>query len=693
MWVIFRVNVLRAMISGQFGKDTDSFVEFYVNEYDACIKRGGDFLHGVPVINGNVQGMKDIIKDAMKKGQENGGENFNLLEEIYPKAFDAYWMGAEMAPIPNPLLKPAGWVMTPPAPGTISNIGPSPIIMAATAAKNKATKEALQLLEDELKKQIVTIAGIGGVADIEIPVYETAIKIINKESLTPTDKKSKEFYDRLKTYFTRPNASLREQGMWYAFIKLNEEYGYAPVTIITKKIDPNKKYKQGNRSYTNVLGRFKLLVEENPEFGEQKPFELRLMEEYLAEYGHYMQFNSDPTQNKLTKTAKFITSMIGDQMTGIKGVLSGKGFSKEYIKNYTTIGSLEYEAHQINEKKLRADFNENVENFINGNIRELTTGVNQADLEEIILANPIIKNAISVIKKLKEAKKKKPSIGSQIKKAFKFPFPKLPSKKKLIEEARKQAEEQAKQQIIKPIEDMLEEAIIQPIEAMIQQAVDLADSIPNPKPTKAEIKQFVKDTINGVVPKISLPGISLPKIPKKEELKQMVKDAINGMIPDIPGIKLPKVPTLAQIESMVYDMVLKLVPNIPNIFFIPPTLSISASTNILVEPFITMAQSHLANTGGTLSVTSQYPPPLPPGPALIQWTGYNVMNGPKIPLPSYTMKIPEVPDLGSIVKLPPLPKPDFSNVTEIFTLPNAPQLPNVSLPKLPTLPKIDIPKI
>ena len=686
MWVIFRVNVLRAMISGQFGKDTDSFVEFYVNEYDACIKRGGDVLHGVPVINGNVQGMKDIIKDAMKKGQENGGENFNLLEEIYPKAFDAYWMGAEMAPIPNPLLKPAGWVMTPPAPGTISNIGPSPIVMAVTAAKNKAEKKILQVLEDELKKQIVTIPGIGGLPDIEVPVYETAIKIINNQSGVPTDKRSRKFYDELKTYFTRPNASKSDRIKWDAFQQLNQKYGYAPVAVKNRTI-------VGKRSMINPFsGRLNLVVQDNPEFGEIKPFVERLLDEYMAEYGHYIQYNKDPNASKLKKTKDFLGELAGDYVNMLKNA-DGLNLSKAYESNYKTPGALEYEAHSVIEKELRSEFEKNVENGILSNITELTTDINQTDLDLSIRNHPIIRNAIDIIKKLKEAKKKKPSIGSQIKKAFKFPFPKLPSKKKVIEEARKQAEEQAKQQIIKPIEDMLEEAIIQPIEAMIQQAVDLADSIPNPKPTKAEIKQFVKDTINGVVPKISLPGISLPKIPKKEELKQMVKDAINGMIPDIPGIKLPKVPTLAQIESMVYDMVLKLVPNIPNIFFIPPTLSISASTNILVEPFITMAQSHLANTGGTLSVTSQYPPPLPPGPAIIQWTGYNVMNGPKIPLPSYTMKIPEVPELGSIVKLPPLPKPDFSNVTEIFTLPNAPRLPNVSLPTLPTLPKIDIPKI
>lgn len=480
MWVIFRINVLRAMISGQFGKDTDSFVEFFVNEYDAAIKRGGDLLYGVPVMNGNVQGMKDIMKAAMKKGQENGGDNFNLLAELYPSAFDAYWMGVEMAPFPNPLLRPGGWIATPPAPGTISNIGPNPIIIAASAAAHKAEVEALKVVEDKIKSQTINIDGIG-----VINVYDTVQKVIKKE-------------------ITQPN----------------------------------------------------------------------------------------------------------------------------------------------------------------------------------ILNRPEIITAKEVIAKLKEAKKKKPSIGSQIKKAIKFPFPKLPSKKKLLEEARKKAEEQAKQQILKPIEDMLEEAIIQPIEAMIQQAVDLSNNIPNPKPTKAEIKQFVKDTINGEISKIKLPGISIPKIPKKDEIKQMVKDSINGMIPDIPGIKLPKVPTLSQIEAMIFDMTLKLMPTIPNIFFIPPSLVISASTNILVEPFISLAQFHLMGTGGTFAVMSQYPPPLPPAPAFIQWNGYSVLDGPSIPLPTYTMKIPQVPDLGSVIKLPPLPTPNFSNVTEVFSIPDAPQLPNVNLPKI-----------
>ena len=36
----------------------------------------------------------------------------------------------------------------------------------------------------------------------------------------------------------------------------------------------------------------------------------------------------------------------------------------------------------------------------------------------------------------------------------------------------------------------------------------------------------------------------------KPEIKQMVKDTLNGMIPDIPGFKLPKIPTLTVYGSI-----------------------------------------------------------------------------------------------------------------------------------------------
>jgi hypothetical protein len=413
-WILYQTNVLLAMATFRFADDPDGIAEFITKEYDSCIKRGGDIVYGVPVLNGNVVGMKKIIADAFKKGFESDGDNFNLLEEIYPAAFDAYWLKVEMAPIPNPLLNPGGWPSTPPAPGTIANIGPDPISMITSAAINKAEVEVMKALVDELKKQTITIPGIPPLPDITIPVYETVEKILKKE---PVDKK---------------------------------------------------------------------------------------------------------------------------------------------IKNH-----------------------------------------------------PVIKTAKEIIFKFNEAKKKKPSIGKQIKKAIKFPFPKLPKRKDLIKQAEDKAIEEAtkiiEEQIIKP----LEEIILTPIYAAIETAVAIADSIPKPKPTKAQIKKYVKDTIEGLVPEIDLPGISIPKIPTKPELKKMIKD---------------QTPTKEQLKAMAFDLIKGLIPNIPLIWFVPPTLVFTPQTILFLNPFINLAKFHLTGVSGTMMVLAQYPPPALPNKALINWTGYRVIG-------------------------------------------------------------------
>jgi hypothetical protein len=408
MWTIYKLNVLNSLITFQYSNDTEGFAYFIAREYDKCIKRGGDMIYGVPVMNGNVSGMARVITQALKKGQESGGENFNILAEIYPSAFDEYWLGAEMAPIPNPLLRPLGWPSTPPAPGTIMNIGPNPIRLAATAAVNKALKEAAKQLVDDLKSQTIVIQGIG-----EINLYDTIVKIIKKE-----------------------------------------------------------------------------------------PIDLKIRNHPLVQAG------------------------------------------KRIILDY------------------------------------------------------------------EEIKKKKPSIGSQIKKALKFPFPELPKRQKIIDAAKNKLIEEAikvlEESIVKPIE----EAILTPIYAAIQSAVDMANNLPK-KPTKEEIKKFVKDTIEGAIPDIALPGISIPHIPTKAELKEMIKQ---------------KIPTKEELEAMAYDMIKGLIPNIPNIWFIPPTLIFSDQTIIFLNPFVNLAKFHLMGVSGTMMVMAQYPPPAPPAPAILNWNGYKVIG-------------------------------------------------------------------
>jgi hypothetical protein len=401
------------MKSGKYGKDSDTFATFLANEYDKCIKRGGDMLYGVPVINGNVIGMADVIKRALKKGQESGGENFNLLQEIYPSAFDAYWNGAEMAPMPNPLLRPLGWPMTPPAPGTIMNIGPSPISLAQSALKQTAIKAALKALVDALKEQTVNIPPIG-----DVNVYDTIEKI--------------------------------------------------------RKGEP---------------------------------------------------------------------------------------------------------------------------------------------IEDAIKNHPAIKAAQSLYAKYEQAKKMKPGVGSQFKPAIKFPFPELPKRSKLIEAAKKKLEEEALKVLIAQLEAAAKEIIISALAAAIFSAIPI---VAQPFITQAIIKKYITDKVDGkeaqwpVLPDLpELPTIPEPDIPTKEEIKKMIEE---------------KIPTKPELLAMAAALILDKIPNIPNVFFIPPTKVFSPSTNILIDPFINVARLHLLGTGGTMMVISQYPPPAPPAPAILQWSGY-IING------------------------------------------------------------------
>jgi transcriptional regulator of met regulon len=407
-WILFKANVLKAMVTRRFLGNSDGFSTFYANEYDRCIKRGGDMIYGVPVINGNVQGMANVIKAAFKKGVNSDGENFNLLQEIYPAAFDAYWLGAEMAPLPNPLLRPLGWQSTPPAPGTILNIGPNPISLAKSIVINKALKEAAQLLVDALKKQTIDIDGI------IINVYDTIIKILKKER-------------------------------------------------------------------------------------------------------------------------------IADEIKNHPAIIAGK----------------------------------------------------------------------AVVEKYNQIKNKKPSIGSQFKPSIKFPFPELPKRKDLIKKATNKLLDEAIEEIKKGLISAIEEKILQPIIAPIQTVIELSKTIPSPKPTKEQIKKSVIDAINGLKPEIDLSAFTIPKLPTKEELKKQIEDGL---------------PTKEELMDMAFDAIKGLIPNIPTVWFVPPTILLTAPTNILLDPFVNLAKIHLLGVGGVMTVLAQYPPPAPPAPAIINWSGYKIIG-------------------------------------------------------------------
>jgi hypothetical protein len=47
---------------------------------------------------------------------------------------------------------------------------------------------------------------------------------------------------------------------------------------------------------------------------------------------------------------------------------------------------------------------------------------------------------------------------------------------------------------------------------------------------------------------------------------------------------------------------------------------------VFLNPFINLAKVHLLGTSGTMMVMAQYPPPAPPAPAILMWSGYNVIG-------------------------------------------------------------------
>lgn len=477
MWAVYKVNMLRKLASGQFGKDLDSAAISIADEYDACVKRGGDLLYGCNVVNGNKAALITGIKEAMKKGQNAGIGNFNLLDEIAP-ALTAYWAGATLAPFPNPLIRPGGWQSTIPAPGTILNLGPEPVQLQLDAARIAAEKAATKAAIDELKKQTVDIPPLG-----EINIYDTADKILKK-----------------------------------------------------KITDPN------------------------------------------------------------------------------------------------------------------------------------------------ILSHPVIYPAVLLIKLARETKI--PSPNKVLKRGKFIKFPKLPDRKKLIEEAKKKLEEEAEKQIKEQLIEPIKSAIITPIEEAIQKAVDLSNSIPSPKPTKAQIKKYVKDTVNGLIPELSLPGIDIPKIPTKEELEKMVKDIIDGFIPPLPNIQLPKIPTKDEIKVMVYEMIKDKIPEIPNFNITLPTLFIKPSSVVWINPFVNFCKTHMLTVGGIINVLAQYPPPATPAPAFIKWDGYRIPDGPPVPnipiRPSFPSNIPLPEDLVKVptIKLEapkvPIPSIGAEQLKNLKELPKPP---------------------
>jgi hypothetical protein len=111
-WKIFKENILNRANAPDSIQDIDTVAKLYADEYDMCMKRGGDVINKVPISKGNTEIMQQLFKAALLKGQTSNTP-YDLVGEM-GKGVLAYWQGAQLNTFPIPLI---------PAPGSTVNIG------------------------------------------------------------------------------------------------------------------------------------------------------------------------------------------------------------------------------------------------------------------------------------------------------------------------------------------------------------------------------------------------------------------------------------------------------------------------------------------------------------------------------------------------------------------------------------------
>jgi hypothetical protein len=110
-WQIFKDNILRYANNPEAIQDIDTIAKVWAIEYDGAVKRGGDSVNRIAVKQGNVEGMTQIFKAALLKGQSSTGP-YDLVGEMGNGVL-AYWGGAILNEFPIPTI---------PAPGSTINV-------------------------------------------------------------------------------------------------------------------------------------------------------------------------------------------------------------------------------------------------------------------------------------------------------------------------------------------------------------------------------------------------------------------------------------------------------------------------------------------------------------------------------------------------------------------------------------------
>ena len=88
-WKIFKENILRRTNAPDSIQDIDTVAKLYADEYDMCMKRGGDTINKVAISKGNTEIMQQLFKAALLKGQISNTP-YDLVGEM-GKGVIAYW--------------------------------------------------------------------------------------------------------------------------------------------------------------------------------------------------------------------------------------------------------------------------------------------------------------------------------------------------------------------------------------------------------------------------------------------------------------------------------------------------------------------------------------------------------------------------------------------------------------------------
>jgi hypothetical protein len=169
-WSLFKINILRKTnpISNP-SININEVATIWAEEYDACIKRGIDFINLESIQAGNIEIMKIFFRLALLKGLATPpGVPFSLVNE-FGNGVKAYWAGAQMRPFPIPLI---------PAPGSIQNIAVNSNIVINPGTwpiypPLKPARKQIIMIDMFILAAIVHLFSVGGIIQT-ISLYPSA---------------------------------------------------------------------------------------------------------------------------------------------------------------------------------------------------------------------------------------------------------------------------------------------------------------------------------------------------------------------------------------------------------------------------------------------------------------------------------------------------------------------------------------